>query len=142
MPLIVGFGEACRIAAAELTAEAERLLALRERLWTGLQKAIDGVVLNGPPTERLPGNLNVSFEGVNGEALMTSLSGIAVSSGSACTSADPEPSHVLRAMGRSDALTRASLRFGLGRTTTAGEIDTAISAVAAAVARLRNAARK
>ncbi len=142
VPLIVGFGEACRIAAAELTAEAERLLALRERLWTGLQKAIDGVVLNGPPTERLPGNLNVSFEGVNGEALMTSLSGIAVSSGSACTSADPEPSHVLRAMGRSDALTRASLRFGLGRTTTAGEIDTAISAVAAAVARLRNAARK
>jgi len=142
VPLIVGFGEACRIAAAELTAEAERLLALRERLWTGLQKAIDGVVLNGHPTERLPGNLNVSFEGVDGEALMTSLSGIAVSSGSACTSADPEPSNVLRAMGRSDALTRASLRFGLGRTTTAAEIDTAISAVAATVARLRDAARK
>jgi cysteine desulfurase len=142
VPLIVGFGEACRIAAAELTAEAERLLALRERLWTGLQKAIDGVVLNGHPTERLPGNLNVSFEGVDGEALMTSLSGIAVSSGSACTSADPEPSHVLRAMGRSDGLTRASLRFGLGRTTTAAEIDTAISAVAATVARLQNAARK
>src|ERR1700722_6258814 len=138
VPLIVGFGEACRIAAAELTAEAERLLALRERLWTGLQKAIDGVVLNGHPTERLPGNLNVSFEGVDGEALMTSLSGIAGGSGSACTSADPEPSNVLRAMGRSDALTRASLRFGLGRTTTAAEIDTAISAVAATVARLRD----
>jgi cysteine desulfurase len=142
VPLIVGFGAACRIAGEEMSAESTRLAQLRDRLWGGLRDVIDGVLLNGHPTERLPGNLNVSFERVDGEALMTGLSGIAVSSGSACTSADPEPSHVLRAMGRSDALTRASLRFGLGRTTTAPEIDTAIYAVVAAVRRLRTASRQ
>jgi cysteine desulfurase len=137
VPLIVGFGEACRIAAEAMPAESTRLLALRERLWVGLCHELDGLLLNGHPTERLGGNLNVSFEGVDGEALMTGLSGIAVSSGSACTSAEPEPSHVLRAVGRSDSLTRASLRFGIGRETTEPEIDQAIQIVAAAVRRLR-----
>ena len=96
VPLIVGFGEACRIAAAEMSEDSKRLTQLRDKLWAGLRDAIDGVVLNGHPSERLPGNLNVSFEQIDGEALMTGLTGIAVSSGSACTSADPEPSHVLR----------------------------------------------
>lgn len=137
VPLIVGFGEACRIAAAEMVDEASRLAELRDQLLAGLQRAIDGVILNGHPTQRLPGNLNVSIERVDGEALMTGLTGIAVSSGSACTSADPEPSHVLRAMGRDDALTRASLRFGLGRSTTPAEIDAAIQIVCDVVAKLR-----
>ncbi len=137
MPLIVGFGEACRIAGREMPAERTRLAGLRDRLWEGLSSQLDGLVLNGHPSERLAGNLNLSFEGVDGEALMTRLSGIAVSSGSACTSADPEPSHVLRAMGRSDSLTRASLRFGLGRSTTADQIDRAIAIVVETVRRLR-----
>jgi len=137
VPLIVGFGEACRIAAQELPEESRRLIELRERLWAGLQREMAGLVLNGHPSERLAGNLNVSFEGVDGEALMTGLWGIAVSSGSACTSADPEPSHVLRAMGRNENLTRSSLRFGLGRNTTATEIDETISTVAGTVRRLR-----
>jgi cysteine desulfurase len=122
-----------------MTAEATRVAALRERLWAGLCREVDGLMLNGHPSERLAGNLNVSFEGVDGEALMTGLSGIAVSSGSACTAADPVPSHVLRAMGRSDGLTRASLRFGLGRSTTASQIDQAIAIVAGTVRRLRAA---
>jgi cysteine desulfurase len=137
VPLIVGFGEACRIAGLELPAEQSRLAGLRDHLWEGLSSQLDGLVLNGHPSERLAGNLNVSFEGVDGEALMTGLSGIAVSSGSACTSADPEPSHVLRAMGRSDNLTRASLRFGLGRSTTADQIERAIAIVVETVRRLR-----
>ena len=137
VPLIVGFGEACRIAGLEMPAERTRLAGLRDRLWKGLSSQLDGLVLNGHPSDRLAGNLNLSFEGVDGEALMTGLSGIAVSSGSACTSADPEPSHVLRAMGRSDSLTRASLRFGLGRSTTADQIDRAIAIVVEAVRRLR-----
>jgi len=137
VPLIVGFGEACRIASREMPEESARLMTLRDRLWSGLCREIDGLMMNGHPVQRLPGNLNLSFEGVDGEALMTSLPGLAVSSGSACTSADPEPSHVLRAMGRSDALTRASIRFGLGRSTTAAEIDQAIEIVARTVRRLR-----
>src|SRR5690606_16752363 len=96
------------------------------------------ILLNGHPTRRLPGNLNVSFPGVDGDALMTGLRGIAVSSGSACTSADPEPSHVLRAIGRSDQLTRASLRFGLGRFNRPEEIPLAVDAVVQCVERLRN----
>jgi cysteine desulfurase len=140
VPLIVGFGAACRIASEEMREEAARLTRLRERLQAGLQREIDGLSFNGHPTERLPGNLNVSFEGVDGEALMAGLTGLAVSSGSACTSADPEPSHVLRAMGLSEALTRASLRFGLGRTTTESEIDEAAQIVAEVVSRLRKSA--
>jgi len=137
VPLIVGFAAACRFAAQELTAEAGRLAALRDRLWEGLSQHPGGLTVNGHAVERLAGNLNVSFDGVDGEALMTNLTEIAVSSGSACTSADPEPSHVLRAMGISERLSKASLRFGLGRFTTAAEIDFAIEHVAATVARLR-----
>ena len=94
--------------------------------------------MNGHPTEKLPGNLNVSFEGIDGDVLMNSLKEIAVSSGSACTSAEPEPSHVLRAIGRSDQLTRASLRFGIGRFNTPEEIDYAADYVVETVNRLRN----
>lgn len=137
VPLIVGFGRACRIAGEEMTSENERIRALRDHLWNGLSAAIEGLVLNGHPTARLAGNLNVSVPGVDGEALMTGLTGIAVSSGSACTTADTEPSHVLRAMGRSDALTRSSLRFGIGRFNTMEEIDFAIGHVAEVVRRLR-----
>ena len=140
VPLIVGFGKACELAAETMESESRRLSELRERLWTGLCRELDGIVLNGHPMERLPGNLNVSVEGVDGEALMTSLRDIAVSSGSACTSSDPEPSHVLRAMGRSDALTRASLRFGLGRFSTPEEVDFAVGRVIESVRRLRRLA--
>jgi cysteine desulfurase len=137
VPLIVGFGAACRLASEKLAEEAARIAALRERLWRGLSERLEGLSVNGHPVERLPGNLNVSFDGVDGEALMTSLTEIAVSSGSACTSADPEPSHVLRAMGISEARSKASLRFGLGRFTTEAEIDFAIRYVAESVGRLR-----
>ncbi len=137
VPLIVGLGVSCDLARQEMEAESLRLLELRERLWSGLQSQLDGLHLNGHPQQRLPGNLNVSFEGVDGEALMMSLKQIAVSSGSACTSADPQPSHVLTAMGVSDALTRASLRFGLGRFNTTEEIDFAVEVVADAVRALR-----
>lgn len=139
VPLIVGFGGACRLMLEVRDAESARLRELRDRLWNGLSERLDGLHLNGHPTERLPHNLNVSFERVDGEALMTGLKRIAVSSGSACTSADPEPSHVLRAMGRDDQLTRASLRFGLGLSTTAAEIDVAIEEVTSVVNRLRGA---
>src|SRR5262245_25013238 len=137
VPLIVGFAAACRLASEGLAAETERLAALCNRLWEGLSQRLGGITINGPPIERLPGNLNVSFDGIDGEVLMTSLTDIAVSSGSACTTADPEPSHVLRAMGVSERLSKASLRFGLGRFTTAAEIDFAIDYVAATVMRLR-----
>jgi len=137
VPLVVGFGAACRIAAGELGGEAERIGKLRERLWQGLSARVSGLALNGHRGARLPGNLNVSFGGVDGEALMKNLKEIAVSSGSACTTAEPEPSHVLRAMGVPEALSKASLRFGLGRFTTAEEIDFAIDYVAETVARLR-----
>ncbi len=137
VPLIVGLGVACELCSAEMDDEAARLWELRERLWTGLQQRLDGLQQNGHPEMRLAGNLNVSFQGVDGEALMNSVKQIAVSSGSACTSADPQPSHVLRAIGVNDALTRASLRFGLGRLNTAVEIDRAVDVVTDAVRRLR-----
>jgi cysteine desulfurase len=138
VPSIVGFGIACRLAQEALPAEAARIASLRDRLWEGLSHRLDGVILNGHPTERLPGNLNVSIDGLDGELLMKELTEIAVSSGSACTSADPEPSHVLRAMGISEARSKASLRFGLGRFTTADEIDFAVDYLAKTVARLRS----
>ena len=138
VPLIVGFGKACELAVETMQKENAGIRQLRDRLQSGLLAELDGVVLNGHPNQRLSGNLNVSFEAIDGEALMMSLKDIAVSSGSACTSADPEPSHVLRAMGRSDAMTRASLRFGVGRFNTADEIDFAVSTVVETVKRLRN----
>jgi cysteine desulfurase len=122
----------------ELPAESQRLLELRQRLHQRIADAVPGIQLNGHPTDRLPGNLNLSFADVDGEALMMAMRDIAVSSGSACTAADPEPSHVLLAMGLSEDLARSSLRFGLGRFTTVEEIDFAADAVAAAVARLRS----
>lgn len=136
VPLIVGFGTACEIAKESLAEEADRIGQLRNRLWSRLQ-SLDGMRLHGHPTQRLPGNLNISIAGVDGEALMTGLKSIAVSSGSACTTADPEPSHVLRAMGVNDKLSRASLRFGIGRFNTAEEIDHAADAVIETVHRLR-----
>jgi cysteine desulfurase len=138
VPLIAGFGKACELAVETMQKEEAGIRQLRDRLQSGLLAELDGVLLNGHPNQRLSGNLNVSFEAVDGEALMMSLKDIAVSSGSACTSADPEPSHVLRAMGRSDALTRASLRFGVGRFNTVEEIDFAVSTVVESVKRLRN----
>jgi cysteine desulfurase len=138
---IVGMSRALELAEDEMTAESERLGALRDRLFAELQAGVENVTLNGPALKdrvnRLPQNLNCSFEGVDGEALLMSMKELAVSSGSACTSANPEPSHVLRAIGLSDDLTRASLRFGLGRFTTEAEIDFAVEAVGQAVKRLR-----
>ena len=125
---IVGMGEAFHLAREALPAEAPRLAALRERLWRGLQK-IEGVLLNGHPKQRLPGILNVSFPGVEGESLLYACEALAVSSGSACNSADQEPSYVLRALGRDDQLAGASLRFSLGRYTTEAEVDQAIEIV-------------
>ena len=140
-PGIVGFAAALRLCLEELPAEAERLATLRARLYAGLCAAIPDVGLSGPaldrPELRLPGNLNCSFPLVDGEALMMSMKYLAVSSGSACTSANPEPSHVLRALGLSEDLTRASLRFGLGRFNTEEDVEFAIAKVAESVHRLR-----
>ena len=138
---IVGLSRALELAVEEMATEAGRLGGLRDRLFAGLHAGVEDVALNGPDlgdvTKRLPQNLNCSFEGVDGEALLMSMKELAVSSGSACTSANPEPSHVLRSIGLSDDLTRASLRFGLGRFTTEPEIDFAVETVCQAVTRLR-----
>jgi cysteine desulfurase len=133
---IVGLGAACEIAATQLAAEPERLTALRERLWAGLAD-LGGVHLNAGGAPRVPGILNVSFEGVEGESLLTALSGLAISTGSACNSASAEPSYVLRALGRDTQLAQSSLRFSVGRYTTAADVDFAIQAVRREVARLR-----
>ena len=135
--LCVGLGEACALAGAEMEREAARLKALSRRLLEGLQARLEGVGLNGDAEQRLPANLNLCFAGVDGEDLINALPDIAVSSGSACTSASVEPSYVLKALGLDDDAARASIRFGLGRFTTEAEIDTAIEAVTAAVTRLR-----
>jgi cysteine desulfurase len=123
VPGIVGFGKAAELARDEMPAEASRLLALRERLRRAIQGGLDRVVVNGSLARRLPGNLNVSFEHVEGEALMIAMKDVAVSSGSACTSASLEPSYVLRAMGVPDDMAHASIRFGLGRFNTEEEVD-------------------
>ncbi len=138
-PLIVGLGEACQLAGEELVAEAQRQLSLRERLVAGITAQLDGVRLNGHPEQRLAGNTNLSFSGVDGAALLTRLSSIAVSSGSACTTEEAQPSHVLRALGVPDDLAAASIRFGLGRGTTAEEIEIAIALVVRVVRELRGA---
>jgi cysteine desulfurase len=138
VPLVVGMGMAVELAVAEMPEEATRLGALRDRLHRAIKARVPGIRLNGHPTDRLPGNLNLSFMDVDGEALMMAMRDVAVSSGSACSAADPEPSHVLRAMGLSEDLARSSLRFGLGRFTTDEEIDFAVGAVASAVERLRS----
>ncbi len=137
VPGIVGFGAAARLARAEGATERLRLGALRQRLDGAIRGALDGVTLNGHEVDRLPGNLSLSFAGVDGEGLIGSLRDVAVSSGSACTTASAEPSHVLRALGVPEPLAKATLRFGLGRFTTAAEVDFAAGAVVETVRRLR-----
>lgn len=134
---IVGMGESFRIAREEMEVENARVEALRDRLWNGL-KDMEEVYLNGDLEQRIPGNLNVSFNFVEGESLMMSLKDIAVSSGSACTSDSLEPSYVLRALGRNDELAHSSLRFTLGRFTTPDEVDFTIAEVRKAVEKLRD----
>lgn len=133
---IVGMGEAFRIAREEMAEESERIRTLRDRLWQGLNQ-MEEVYLNGDLEQRIPGNLNVSFNFVEGESLIMALKDIAVSSGSACTSASLEPSYVLRALGRNDELAHSSLRFTIGRFTTEREIDYTITLIEQAVQRLR-----
>jgi cysteine desulfurase len=133
---IVGMGEAFRIAAEEQPAEARRLQALRDRLWSGVA-GLGGVHLNGDAVQRVAGVLNISIEGVEGESLLFALQGLALSSGSACTSASREASYVLRALGHDDQLAQSSLRFSLGRFSTAEEVDYAIRVVREQVDRLR-----
>ena len=140
VPGIVGFGAATAIVRAELADEAKRIGALRDRLLAGLRERLEGVTVNGSLTERVPHNLNVSFAGIEGESLLIGLDDIAVSSGAACTAANPEPSHVLAAIAVPAHLARASIRFGLGRTTSTDEIDYAIEKVSSLVTRLRQLA--
>ncbi len=137
VPGIVGFGMACQIAQKELVEETGRLTRLRETLKDGIFSRLDEVYLNGHPTERLPGNLNISFAYVEGESLLMGLKEIAVSTGSACTSASLEPSHVLRALGVEEDLAHTSIRFGLGRFNTDEEVDYTIHRVVEEVSRLR-----
>ncbi len=134
-PLIVGFGEACRIARAEMAAETARLAALRDRLLARLRAAIPGIALNGSREHRLAGNLNLAFPGARAETLLADLPDLCLSTGSACSSAAIEPSYVLRAMGIAPEIAAASLRIGIGRFTSAAEIDTAAEMLIAAHAR-------
>jgi cysteine desulfurase len=139
VPLVVGFGAACALAGDTMADEAGRVRELRDRLHAGLRAALPDCRLNGHPDERLPNNLNLSFPHVHGEALLMALNRtVAVSSGSACTSASVEPSYVLRAMGVPDELAHASIRFGLGRFTTADEMEYVIDEVPRVVRHLRS----
>ncbi len=137
VPGIVGFGVACELCRQEMTNETVRLTDLRERLRQGIQEQLSDVTLNGHRTERLPGNLNLSFAHIKGEALLMALRDIAVSSGSACTTASLEPSYVLKALGLDDELAHGSIRFGLGRFNTAEEVDTVVQEVVRVVRYLR-----
>ncbi|NDH06944.1 IscS subfamily cysteine desulfurase [bacterium] len=135
---IVGMGMAAEICRKELAPESERLLKLRNRLHEGLTSKLEDIYLNGHPVQRLPGNLNISFAFVEGEGLMMGIKDVAVSSGSACTSASLEPSYVLKALGLGDELAHSSIRFGIGRFNTEEEIDFVINDVVRAVNHLRN----
>lgn len=137
VPGIVGFGAAADIALAEGPAESHRVAALRDRLWERLRGSVDGIERNGHPSLCLPGNLNVTIAGAPADAVMSNARDIAVSSGSACTSASAEPSHVLLALGRTREDAEASIRFGLGRFTTEEEVDRAAGDIALAVAKVR-----
>ena len=137
VPGIVGLGAACEIAGMEMSEEARRLIQLRSQLQAGLFERLDEIYVNGHPTERLPGNLNVSFAYVEGESLLMGINDIAVSSGSACTSATLEPSYVIRALGIDDELAHSSIRFGLGRFNTLEEVDYVTDRVSKEVKRLR-----
>jgi cysteine desulfurase len=140
VPGIVGLGKACQIAQREMPAEAERLRALRDRLKDGILAKLDEVYVNGSLEHRLPGNLSLSFPGVDVEDLIMSLSDIALSSGSACTSATPDPSYVLKAMGIRADLAKSPIRFGLGRFNSAAEVDYCVAQVVEAAKRLRELA--
>lgn len=135
---IVGFGAAAELAKNELESESARLLLLRERLWKGISAKLDYLTINGTMAARLPGNLNVSFAFAEGEALMMAIKDVAVSSGSACTSASLEPSYVLRALGVEEELAHSSIRFGLGRFSTEEEVDYVIDLMVRAVTKLRD----
>jgi len=133
---IVGMGEAFRIAGEEMEEENKRIYSLRERLWNGL-KDMEEVYVNGDLDQRIPGNINISFNFVEGESLLMALKDLAISSGSACTSASLEPSYVLRALGRNDELAHSSIRFSIGRFTTEQDVDFTIEHVRGAVEKLR-----
>ena len=137
VPGVAGFGRALEIALEEMSHESVRLAQLRDRLDNAIRSRLEGVTLNGHPTERLPNTMNLSFEGVDGAALLVGVKEVAVASGSACTSADPKPSHVLLAMGRSKELANASIRFSLGRANTAQDVEIVADAVVREVTRLR-----
>ena len=137
VPLIVAFGKAAALAKDEMGAEAIRLNALRDRLYKGITSRLPETYVNGSMAHRLPGNLNISFAFVEGESLLMALKDVAVSSGSACTSASLEPSYVLRALGTGDELAHSSIRFGIGRFNTEAEIDYVIDIVVKSVERLR-----
>ncbi len=137
VPLIVGFGKACELCEQEMSAESKRIAAMRDRLQAQIMENLDECYLNGHPTERLPHNLNISFAYVEGEALLMGVKEIALSSGSACTSATLEPSYVLRALGVGSDLAHSSIRFGLGRFTTDEEVDYTAKRMVEAVKRLR-----
>jgi len=137
VPLVVGFGKACELCEQEMPTESIRMAKMRDRLQEGIMGEMEEVYLNGHPTERLPGNLNISFAYVEGEALLMGVKEIALSSGSACTSATLEPSYVLRALGVGSDLAHSSIRFGLGRFTTDEEIEYTIDRMIKAVNHLR-----
>ena len=137
-PGIVGLGKACELYnGPERESEAAKLGALRERMWNGLQSNLDHIYLNGHPTQHIPGNLNVSFEFVEGESILMAMKDIAVSSGSACTSASLEPSHVMKALGLGDELAHSSIRFTFGRSNTEEEVDYVIDILTNSIKRLR-----
>jgi cysteine desulfurase len=138
VPGIVGFGRAAELALKEQQEESARVLRLREKLRRGIEAGLDLVTVNGSLEHRLPGNLNISFAYVEGEALMMAIKDVAVSSGSACTSASLEPSYVLKAMGVGDELAHSSIRFGLGRFTTEEEVDYVVRLVVDKVKKLRD----
>ncbi len=136
-PLCVGLGQAMHLAQIEMEDEALRLKALRDRMWKQLKSKIPGVYLNGSMEYRLPGNLSISIEGTDAASLMAALPGLALSSGSACTSASEESSHVLKAIGLSNELAEASIRIGLGRFNTDEEIDIATGSLIDAIVSVR-----
>jgi cysteine desulfurase len=137
VPGIVGLGAACAIAQEEMAAESERLRALRDRLRGQIEASLDDVRVNGSLTHRLPHNLNLSFAHVDSESLLMGLHDVALSTGSACSSATIEPSHVLRALGIGDDLAHGAVRFGLGRFNTEEEVDYVAGRIAAVVRNLR-----
>ncbi len=137
VPGIVGLGAACRLAGEEMDEESRRLSALRDRLYEGIIGNVDGVTLNGHPEKRLPGNLNVSFDYVEGESIMMALKGFALSSGSACTSESLQASYVLMATGIEEVMAHCSIRFGLGHSNTEAQVDRLVEELSTAMARLR-----